>query len=95
MDARLGGVLLKKRIGTGTRGKSGGVRTIIAYRQGLRLIFLFGFSKNERANVDDHEKKVLQLLAEHYMKQSDVELNGLVAKEILLEVICGGEEEEQ
>ena len=39
IDARLGGSLLKKRIAKGSRGKSGGYRTIVAYRQHDRLVF--------------------------------------------------------
>jgi len=33
VEARLGGFLLKKRIGIDGRGKSGGLRTILAHRQ--------------------------------------------------------------
>jgi hypothetical protein len=48
LDAKLGGFLMKKRIAKGHRGKSGGLRTILAYRQDDKLVFLFGFAKRER-----------------------------------------------
>jgi hypothetical protein len=40
VDARLGGFLIKKRVAGFGRGKSGGYRTIVAYRQGDRVVFL-------------------------------------------------------
>jgi hypothetical protein len=38
VDARLGGYLLKKRIAKDHKDKSGGLRTILAYRQEARLV---------------------------------------------------------
>lgn len=58
IDARLGGFLLKKRIARRDGGKSGGLRTIVAYRQGDRMFFIFGFAKNERDNIDGDEKRL-------------------------------------
>ena len=57
VDARLGGFLLKKRVSKGHKGKSGGLRTIIAYRHEYRLVFLFGFAKRDRDNIDQTEKQ--------------------------------------
>jgi hypothetical protein len=45
------------------RGKSAGARTIVATKFEQRWIFLFGFEKNERSNIDANELKVLQELA--------------------------------
>ena len=55
VDAGLGGGLIKQRTARPGQGKSGGYRTIIAYRRGDRAVFLFGFAKSERANLDDDE----------------------------------------
>ena len=92
IDARLGGFLLKKRVAKPGRGKRGGLRTIIAHRQGTRLIFLFGFAKRDRANLDDDEKMALHKLADIYMAQTDKQLSELVKKKILVEVDCNGED---
>ena len=43
IDADLGGGVVKKRIGLAGRGKSGGVRTLIATNKGTRWFFVFGF----------------------------------------------------
>jgi hypothetical protein len=53
IDADLGGGLIKQRVARPGKGKSGGYRTLIAYRAGSRAVFLFGFAKNERDNVSD------------------------------------------
>jgi len=37
------------------RGKRSGYRTIMAYRAGERSVFLYGFGKNERDNIDGDE----------------------------------------
>jgi hypothetical protein len=63
IDANLGGHVFKKRVGIGGRGKSGGLRTLLAFRVGDRAFFVFGFAKNERANVSDKELRTLKLLA--------------------------------
>ena len=63
IDANLGGYLVKKRVALRGRGKSAGARTIVATKFEQRWIFLFGFEKNERSNIDANELKVLQELA--------------------------------
>lgn len=45
IDADLGGGVVKKRIATGGRGKSGGARTLIATNRGSRWFFVFGFER--------------------------------------------------
>jgi hypothetical protein len=55
IDADLGGGLIKQRVARPGAGKRGGYRTIIAFRKGRRSVFLYGFAKNERDNIDDDE----------------------------------------
>jgi hypothetical protein len=47
--------LIKQRIARPGQGKSGGFRALIAYCRGERAVFLFGFAKKERANIEDDE----------------------------------------
>ena len=49
--ADLGGGVIKQRIARPGQGKSGGFRTLIAFRAGARTIFVHGFAKNERDNI--------------------------------------------
>jgi hypothetical protein len=42
VDANLGGGVIKQRVARQGKGRSGGYRTLIAYRSGSFAIFLFG-----------------------------------------------------
>ena len=55
VDADLGGGIVKLRVARKGEGKSGGYRTIVAYRRGDRAVFLYGFAKSDRANLDAKE----------------------------------------
>ncbi len=66
-EADLGGGLLKKRIARRGQGKSSGFRTLIATNKGGRWIFVFGFSKNVRSNIDKDEENALKNLAEYLL----------------------------
>jgi len=63
IDADLGGGLLKKRVARAGQGKSGGFRTLVATNRGGRWIFVFGFAKNERGNINQTEEAALKRLA--------------------------------
>jgi hypothetical protein len=88
VNARLGGFLIKKRIGAPGGGKRGGFRTIIAHRQGERLIFLHGFRKNEQDNISKKEKKALQKLGDQYMEYKGDQMSQLVREGLIIEVRC-------
>ena len=55
IDADLGGGIIKQRVARSGQGRSGGYRTLIAYRAGSRAVFLYAFAKNERENIDPDE----------------------------------------
>lgn len=65
IDADLGGGVIKQRVARAGQGKSGGFRTIILYRQERRAFFVFGFAKNEQANIEEvqFKKMAKELLA--------------------------------
>lgn len=63
IDAELGGHVIKKRVALPGRGKRGSTRTLVVYRQASPAFFVYGFAKNERANISDKELKALKLLA--------------------------------
>lgn len=86
VDARLGGFLIKKRIGAPGMGKRRAFRTIVAYREGARLIFLHGFAKNETGNITEKERAALSKLAESYMALSMNQILQMVEQALLMEV---------
>ena len=63
IDAKLGGQVVKKRVALPGRGKRGSTRTLVAFRQGNKAFFIYGFAKNERANISDKELRALKMLA--------------------------------
>lgn len=73
-EANLGGNVYKKRIALGNKGKSGGARTILAFKINDKAFFIYGFSKNKKDNVDDKELQGLKKLAKIYLNLKDEEL---------------------
>ncbi|HAM52555.1 MAG TPA: addiction module toxin RelE [Nitrospiraceae bacterium] len=63
----MGGGLFKKRVARPGGGKRGGYRTAIAYREGMRSVFLHGFPKNDKANLTDEELAQLKKFAKLYL----------------------------
>ena len=86
----LGGYVYKKRIGLPGRGKRGGVRTLIAFRQGERAFFMYGYPKNERANIGNDELKALRLLAKELLGYNEQGLAQAVKAGELIEVNDNG-----
>jgi len=86
IDADLGGDVVKKRVALPGRGKSGGVRTLVATRRGTRWFFVFGFEKSDRANITDAELEGLQILASDLLARTGRQLDQAVAEGALLEI---------
>ena len=87
LDADLGGGVVKKRVALPGRGKSGGARTLVATNKGSRWFFVFGFEKNDRANINDSELEALQDLAKDLLARTGQQLD-LAVEERSLEEIC-------
>src|SRR5258708_8448 len=63
IDADYGGGVIKQRIARPNEGKSGGYRSIILFRRGSRSFFVYGFAKNEQANIDKSDEILFKELA--------------------------------
>ena len=92
IDADLGGGLIKQRVPRAGQGKRGGYRTAIVYRRGDLAIFLVGFAKKDRANIDDDELEALRGQSRAFLRMGRDEIEAAIADNDLLEV--GYEEEE-
>ncbi len=86
IDADLGGCVVKTRVGLAGRGKRGGVRTLVATNKGKRWFFVFGFEKNERANVSDEALEGLQTIAADLLARTGPQLDEAVADGALQEI---------
>ena len=89
VDARLGGGLFKKRVALPGGGKRGGARTIVAGNFRDRWIFLYGFAKNERENIDQKEERDLKRIARAMLDLDRTALRHMLESENLLEVRDG------
>jgi hypothetical protein len=92
IDADLGGSVIKQRVARAGGGRSGGYRVLVAYRTGWRSIFLYGFAKNERDNVDERELADLKKLARRYLTLREEEIALALSENELNEMPCHGEE---
>ena len=92
-DADLGGGLFKKRIARPGQGKSGGFRTLVATNKETRWVFVFGFSKNERSNIDKDEGEALKKLAAHLLSLTAQAVGKAQRAGELLEVDCDAQDE--
>lgn len=95
IDAALGGNLIKQRVARDGGGKSGGFRTIIAYRSAERSVFLYGFAKNERQNIRTDELEVLKKLAQRFLSMRDSDIEKAIVEGELIEVGDDDEDEEE
>lgn len=91
-EADLGGGLVKKRVARPGQGKSGGFRTLIATNRGDRWVFVFGFPKNVRSNIDQTEEAALKLLSAKLLALSARDLRTAIEAGELLEVTCNEKE---
>lgn len=89
VDADLGGGVFKKRIARPGRGKRGGYRTILAADLRDRWVFLFGFAKSKRDNLDDAELRDWKRVAKSYLALSEAMMNRLLDAGEVIEVENG------
>lgn len=89
--ADLGGGVIKQRIARPGEGKSGGFRTLIVFKTGKRAIFVHGFAKNEKDNIEKDELVALKKLATEMLAYDDRALARVVASGVVLEVKCDEE----
>ena len=74
VDADLGANVYKKRVPLLGQGKSGSLRTLIAFQVDNSAFFIYGFSKSTRSNISVKEMKSLKLLAKELLNYSEEKL---------------------
>jgi hypothetical protein len=93
VDADLGGSVIKQRVARSGQGRSGGYRVLVAYRTKARSVFLFGFAKSDRANVDKDELATLRDIAKAWPAADADALEGALNAGLIEEVDYDDEEE--
>ena len=89
--ADLGGEVIKQRIARPGQGKSKDYRTIILFRRGTfsgatRAFFVYGFSKSQRANINDDEEEQFKEAAKHVLALTEKQLGELLKRGDFMEV---------
>ncbi len=88
VDADLGGG--KQRVARPGQGKRGGFRMLIAFRSD-RAIFLFGFAKNERDNIDGKQLMTLREIVASWFAADGKKIAQALKDGLLIEVKHGKE----
>lgn len=86
VDANLGGGIFKKRVARQGFGKSGSYRTILASNYNGMWVFIIGFAKNERDNIENQELTAIQSYAKFLMSLAKSEIDHLLENKELYEV---------
>lgn len=81
--ADLGDNLYKIRVSRAGKGKSSGFRTIIVYKKEEKAIFLYGFGKNDKANIDRSELRYFKKLGRDLLELRAGQINESIEKRIL------------
>jgi hypothetical protein len=88
VDAELGGGVIKQRVARAGQGRSGGFRVVLAFRSRHRAVFIYGFAKNERENIDDRELRTLRDIATAWLAADVERIESEIASGRLQEVSC-------
>jgi hypothetical protein len=91
IDADLGGHIIKQRVARPGEGKRGGFRLLIGFGS-QRSVFLFGFAKNERENIEAAELKTLREIAETFLKADEEKIAQALKDGTLIEVQYDGKD---
>ena len=92
-DADLGGGVFKQRVARAGSGKSGGFRTLIAFRIGRSCFFVYGFAKNDMANVTRKALDGLQSYAALLLNYDESALALAIAQGELVKVEADGDKD--
>ena len=86
VDADLGGGIIKQRVARTRQGRSGVYRLLIAYRSGKRAVFLYGFAKSERDNIEADELETIKEIGAAWLEAKKERLEYAINTGILREV---------
>ena len=86
IDADYGGGVIKQRIARDGGGKSGGYRSVVAFRSDTRSIFMFAFPKSVQDNLSIVEKREYKKAAAVYLGMTEEQITTAVEAGVLIEV---------
>lgn len=92
IDADLGGGFIKQRVARKGKGRSGGYRTIIAYRARNLAVFLSAFAKSDQESISADELLSLRTTAEIWLKANKAAIREALESGRIEEVKNGQED---
>jgi hypothetical protein len=92
VDADLGGGLIKQRVARKGQGRSGGYRTILAYRAKDRAIFVYGFAKSEQENLSPDQLNTARAIAADWLAADAKRIERGILEEEIQEIGDGDQE---
>lgn len=87
IDADLGGGLIKQRIARRGQGRSGGYRVIMAYRAQNRVVFLYGFAKNDLDNISLDQLQTFRSIGANWLGASAATIDQAIHEGELKEIM--------
>lgn len=72
------------------QGKSGGFQSIILFRQAEKAFFVYGFAKNDRANIKRNELKAFRKLADQMLGYDGLALAAAMKNGTITKIMCHG-----
>ncbi len=88
-DVSLGNGIYKKRVPVQGRGKSGGARTILAYKSNKRAFFMYGFLKSDKSNISQKELCSFRGVASDLILADELTLKRLLVSGKIKEISHG------
>jgi hypothetical protein len=88
IDADLRRGLIKQRLARPGQGRRGGYRVLLAFRAGERAVFLYGFAKSERDNINAAQLADWQARAQDILAAGQEAIERLIADDELRELYC-------
>ena len=86
IDADLGGGVIKQRLARKGQGKSGGFRSIVLFRRGEKMFFVYGFAKSDRDDIRKDELIAFRKLADEMFVLDNKALAAAMRNGTIMEV---------
>ena len=78
--------MIKQRVARSGQGRSGGYRVLIAFHSETRAVFLYGFAKSERDDIDDDQLATLKEIAVAWLIAEESRVERALVEGILQEI---------
>jgi len=83
----LGGGVFKVRLARSGEGKSGGYRVIVFFKSEFRTVFVYGFAKSDRGNIDQGELRLFKERVKDVFSLNDEQIKERIRKGTLIEIL--------